>query len=493
MKLHTKLILSLLAGLIVVVFAAQVFNYRSVDGLLSSFSQANIKMISEREEDFAKNIHRSVERAVAGSLERGEMEKFNKLLKAQNEIAGLLEFSLYDLNGKVTYSSDSAFQGKILPEELQAQLFGSPNMMLLRTEDAIEIFQPQPVTGDCIRCHTSWKNGTIGGVTHFRFSNAALAKAYNNTEQTRLVMRKAILRNSVFTVAGIVLTLVLTMYFLINKFVRRPLSKFVELLRLYEQDEGDLTRQIPIVSKDQIGELARLFNSFMSKLNTAVGHAQKTAHLVGDGAKGQASAVEETSSSMDELTSITKQNVLSAQQTDMLMNNVVGEIVQASEMMNSLTTAMSELIQTSDDTVQIVKSINEIAFQTDILALNAAVEAARAGEVGAGFAVVADEVRNLALRAGQAAQNTTNSLENTVGKIRSGSELVTKTNETFTSLQNLCNETRELMQQIKTSSQDQDHKFQQISGALTEMDKATQQNAMQANELTHTMSTFKTG
>ncbi len=99
--------------------------------------------------------------------------------------------------------------------------------------------------------------------------------------------------------------------------------------------------------------------------------------------------------------------------------------------MNQLTVSMREIAGASEETQKIVKTIDEISFQTNLLALNAAVEAARAGEAGAGFAVVADEVRNLALRAAEAAKNSSNLMTDIVGKIRAGEQLVNATNQEF--------------------------------------------------------------
>ena len=492
MRLHTKLIVTLLAGLIVVVAGAQLYSYLSVNDLILKSSQKSLNLLQTREEEFAKNIHYSVEQAVAGSLERGEMEKFNRLLRDQRDVEGLLEFSLYDENGVVTHSSDDSFLGGKLSQNLKEDLYRNPRTLLRREADAIEIYQPQMITGDCVRCHTGWTVGDIGGVTHFRFSTEALRKAQAQTEGIKTELRQAAMENSLYTMIGIISTLVIMMYFLTRKYIRRPLAQFVNLLELYEKDEGDLTRRIPIKSKDELGDLARLFNSFIGKLNKAIAHAQTTAHVVGDGAKEQASSVEETSASMEELTSITKQNADIAKETDRLMTSVSREIHEAHSMMSTLTKAMDDLIVQSGETVKIVKTIDDIAFQTNLLALNAAVEAARAGEVGAGFAVVATEVRNLAGKAADAAHNTADLIQGAVDKINEGNEVVLKTATSFSNLEDQSNRARGMMEQIKSSSEDQDSKFQHVSRALNEINMTTQKSAAQSSELTQVLSVFRT-
>jgi len=116
------------------------------------------------------------------------------------------------------------------------------------------------------------------------------------------------------------------------------------------------------------------------------------------------------------------------------------------------------------------------------LALNAAVEAARAGEAGAGFAVVADEVRNLAMRAAEAAKNTSGLIEGTVKRINEGSELVDRTNEAFSEVTTSSIKAAELVEEIAAASNEQAQGIEQINSAVTDMDKVTQQNAASAEE-----------
>lgn len=201
-----------------------------------------------------------------------------------------------------------------------------------------------------------------------------------------------------------------------------------------------------------------------------------------EGASGQAASIEETSSFLEEMASVTKQNAENAFTADGLMRDANQVVDQANEAMTELTASMEGILKASEETSKIIKTINDIAFQTNLLALNAAVEAARAGETGAGFAVVAAEVRNLALRVADAARDTATLIEGTVKKVEDGSTLVTRTNTAFNSVAVSASKVGKLVSGIAAASHEQAQGIEQVNNAVSEIDRVVQQVAANAEE-----------
>ena len=179
---------------------------------------------------------------------------------------------------------------------------------------------------------------------------------------------------------------------------------------------------------------------------------------------------------------MTKRNAENAQRAKELAGNARHAADTGVSDMSSMKTAMADIKTSSDDIAKIIKTIDEIAFQTNILALNAAVEAARAGEAGAGFAVVAEEVRNLAQRSAQAAKETAGKIEGAITKTAQG---VTISNKVAISLEEIATRSREvdeLVVEIATASTEQNQGIGQVTQAVAQMDQVTQKNAASAEE-----------
>ena len=231
-----------------------------------------------------------------------------------------------------------------------------------------------------------------------------------------------------------------------------------------------------------INQVIRGLSEGADQVASASSQVTSASQSLAEGASEQAASLEETSSSLEEMSSMTKQNADNANQADNLMKDANQVVAKANNSMSEVTNSMEEISKASEETSKIIKTIDEIAFQTNLLALNAAVEAARAGEAGAGFAVVADEVRNLAMRAADAAKNTSGLIEGTVKKVKDGGELVTKTNEAFIEVAQSAGKVGELVGEIAAASNEQAQSIEQINKAVTEVDKVVQGTSANAEE-----------
>jgi methyl-accepting chemotaxis protein len=201
-----------------------------------------------------------------------------------------------------------------------------------------------------------------------------------------------------------------------------------------------------------------------------------------EGASEQAASLEETSSSLEEMSSMTKRNAETAGKVKALGSEarIAGDL--GVQDMTALVSAMDAIKLSSAGIAKIIKTIDEVAFQTNILALNAAVEAARAGEAGSGFAVVADEVRNLAQRCAQAAKETASKIEDAVQKSAKGADISAKVAKSLEEIVGKARQVDELAGEVATASQEQSQGISQVNAAVTQMDKVTQSNAASAEE-----------
>ena len=217
-------------------------------------------------------------------------------------------------------------------------------------------------------------------------------------------------------------------------------------------------------------------------VSAAAEEVSTASHSLAEGANQQAASIEETSSSLEEMSAMTRRNAENAVQASALSSESRATARSCAGTMQEMSESISGVNEASKETQKIVKTIDEIAFQTNLLALNAAVEAARAGEAGAGFAVVADEVRNLAVRAAEAAGNTSSQIDDIVKKMKGAMEMVARSLEEFKQVEESTGKVDGLMTEVSTASEEQANGIEQVNRAITEMDRVVQQNASQAEE-----------
>ena len=229
-------------------------------------------------------------------------------------------------------------------------------------------------------------------------------------------------------------------------------------------------------------ELTQEISGCASGVSEASGQISQASRALADGASRQAGSLEETSASSQELSSMTLSNANNSQQATKLMAKTDTQVTEANRQLGEMVMSMQNIGAASEKIAKIIKIIDEIAFQTNILALNAAVEAARAGEAGMGFAVVADEVRNLAGRCAQAAKDTSNLIAESIETTKEGKTRLDHMADAIRGITESTVEVKRLVDEVSVSSGEQARGIEHIAGALSEIERITQQAAASAQQ-----------
>lgn len=204
--------------------------------------------------------------------------------------------------------------------------------------------------------------------------------------------------------------------------------------------------------------------------------------LLAAGTTEQANSIVMLNNTISKINEDTNSSAENARKANDLSSNVINTITIQNEQMERMLEAMSNIQSTSDKISNIIKTIDDIAFQTNILALNAAVEAARAGSAGKGFAVVADEVRNLASKSAQAAKITNELITASIQAVNDGSEIANYTAEKMKEVMSITNDTNDLIQQISNAAQSQSAAISQVTSGIEQISQVIQQNSATAEE-----------
>ncbi len=195
------------------------------------------------------------------------------------------------------------------------------------------------------------------------------------------------------------------------------------------------------------------------------------------GSTQQAGAIQQIVASVTDIAGKTKENASQANEVNDIVNGAKSDVELGNERMREMVASMEEINEASENIRRIIKVIDDIAFNTNILALNAAVEAARAGEHGKGFAVVAEEVRSLAGRSAEASSQTTELIEDSILKVKKGSELAKETENSFTVISDMIDKITCLSAEIATASENQATSTAQIDKALEQVSQVVQTNS----------------
>jgi len=328
--------------------------------------------------------------------------------------------------------------------------------------------------------------------------------------------------------------------FFVKQSITRPVNSLVEVAQDIAQGEGDLTKRLSTSETGELGELSSWFNSFLTRLSGLIieikDFANNIEHASKEIASGnkdlserthrQSAALQETASSMEQMNSIIQNSAEDARKAyertqetqdsvdanrQKLLDAVTETIQTNKEMLNSaqetnarVVKGMADISDNSEKMAGIITLMNDIAFQTNLLALNASIEAARAGEHGKGFAVVATEVRKLASRSSKASTEIGGLIETNLASVTAGQDLVKdgeqsleqrrlkvenmlgslqeSSNKNLTHIQQAFRELAELMENVKTASEEQAKGVSEVNQALADMERLTQDNATLVEE-----------
>ena len=478
-RLWLKVMIALSAVLIIVVGAIITLSNINQTDVINNQSKLN----SER-------LAMAIEGGMMDALGIGDNEAVVQQFERLHEKISGLEVFIFDFNQDITFATNPTAVGKNLEGVLQdSHAKSAVNKMMIEGNMENQSFKEKidgvpylslvrPILNEkrCYHCHGSTRK-VLGGMQ----IRSSIQSAYTAATASR---NKGIL-------VGIIglAVLILTIYFLFHQTVNRPVKNLLWLAG--KMREGDLTHAVEPKGRDEVSHMGARMNKVNESLKRMINDMVVSSQTLSAAATQQASTLEETSASLEQMSSMTRRNADNARQADHLMKTANEIVSKADQAMDELTLSMGKISQSSEETSKIIKTIDEIAFQTNLLALNAAVEAARAGEAGAGFAVVADEVRNLAMRAAEAAKNTSELIESTVKRINDGSDLVKRTDEAFSEVATNTSKVGDLVDEIASASNEQALGIEQLNKAVSEIDKATQQNAANADLLASAAGAFK--
>ncbi len=403
-------------------------------GILNQLTTANTSLQASLKD--AGLTGTAMAKSYVDEAQQNELKNLAKQLKEQTDSG--VNLIIVDAQGQIVFHPSLARGDKSLASA------NFVKRMLTSTEGEFAYVHEGAVSWMYSHKFDGW-NWTVGFSIPETVKHAGVSKV--NGLLGRLRMQLA------GVVVGLAVLALTVLGFFITRGISRPINRIADVLATGVQQSSEVAE--------------RVANSNRTLAQNACEHA---------------AALEETTSAMEEMSSMTKNNADTAAQASAISSEAQQAADRANHAMQRMATAITDIEKSAAQTAKIIKVIDEIAFQTNLLALNAAVEAARAGEAGKGFAVVAEEVRNLAMRSAEAAKNTSALIEGSVANARNGVAISGEVGKTLGEITFAANKVNSLIGEIASASKEQAQGIGQVSSAISQMDKVTQANSQSADE-----------